>query len=143
VQAFKDAVYGPQHDQEEADAAAERAKGSIASQKRKAAAEVACKEAQNYDWGELADTGKLKDLTVPELKLYLTTHKLPLTGKKELIINRILTHLGKWWSKIMSELTTAFNRIIRASFLRIGCPFGDLHNSIAHQRQLQFSLWLS
>ncbi|KAH8945077.1 hypothetical protein BDL97_12G020900 [Sphagnum fallax] len=95
VQAFKDAVYGPQHDQEEADAAAERAKGSIASQKRKAAAEVACKEAQNYDWGELADTGKLKDLTVPELKLYLTTHKLPLTGKKELIINRILTHLGK------------------------------------------------
>jgi ATP-dependent DNA helicase 2 subunit 1 len=59
VQAFKDAVYGPQHDQEEADAAAERAKGSIASQKRKAAAEVACKEAQNYDWGELADTGKV------------------------------------------------------------------------------------
>jgi ATP-dependent DNA helicase 2 subunit 1 len=95
VQAFKDAVYGPQHDQEEADAAAERAKGSVASQKRKATAEVACKEAQNYDWGELADTGKLKDLTVPELKLYLTTHKLPLTGKKELIINRILTHLGK------------------------------------------------
>lgn len=59
VQAFKDAVYGPQHDQEEADAAAERAKGSIASQKRKAAAEVACKESQNYDWGELADTGKV------------------------------------------------------------------------------------
>lgn len=86
---------------------------------------------------------QLKDLTVPELKLYLTTHKLPLTGKKELIINRILTHLGKWWSRMMSEFTTAFNRIIRASFLRIGCRFGDLHNSIAHQRQLQFSLWLS
>jgi hypothetical protein len=81
---------------------------------------------------------QLKDLTVPELKLYLTTHKLPLTGKKELIINRILTHLGKWWSRMVSELTTAFNRIIRASFLRMGCHFGDLHNSIAHRDSFNF-----
>lgn len=38
---------------------------------------------------------QLKDLTVVELKYYLTAHNLPLTGKKEALINRILTHLGK------------------------------------------------
>lgn len=95
VQAFKDAVYGEKHDFEEAEAEATKAKGSEASQKRKASAEVAAKEAASYNWSELADTGKLKDLTVVELKYYLTAQNLPLTGKKEILINRILTHLGK------------------------------------------------
>lgn len=95
VQAFKDAVYGEKHDFEEAEAEATKAKGSEASQKRKASAEVAAKEAASYNWSELADTGKLKDLTVVELKYYLTAQNLPVTGKKEILINRILTHLGK------------------------------------------------
>lgn len=95
VQAFKDAVYGEKHDFEEAEAEATKAKGSEASQKRKASAEVAVKEAASYNWSELADTGKLKDLTVVELKYYLTAQNLPVTGKKEILINRILTHLGK------------------------------------------------
>lgn len=41
---------------------------------------------------------QLKDLTVQELKLYLSAHGLPLTGKKETLISRILTHMGKWAS---------------------------------------------
>jgi ATP-dependent DNA helicase 2 subunit 1 len=39
--------------------AAEKAKGSVTAQKRKAAAEVASKEANEYNWNELADTGKV------------------------------------------------------------------------------------
>lgn len=38
---------------------------------------------------------QLKDLTVVELKYYLTAHSLPVTGKKEALISRILTHMGK------------------------------------------------
>lgn len=38
---------------------------------------------------------QLKDLTVVELKFYLTAHKLPVGGKKEALISRILTHMGK------------------------------------------------
>eukprot|EP01018_Ginkgo_biloba_P006362 Gb_35352 [translate_table: standard] len=95
VQAFKDVVYGQNYDVEEAEAEAAKAKGSEASQKRKASTEVAVREAETYNWSELADTGKLKDLTVVELKYYLTAHKLPLTGKKDVLINKILTHLGK------------------------------------------------
>lgn len=41
---------------------------------------------------------QLKDLTVQELKYYLSAHGLPLTGKKETLISRILTHMGKWAS---------------------------------------------
>ncbi|KAG0474073.1 hypothetical protein HPP92_015930 [Vanilla planifolia] len=91
VEEFKVAVYGENHDQEEA------AKGnpSQASRKRKAIFEVALKESASYDWDELAENGKLKDLTVMELKTYLTAHSLPVTGKKEALISRILTHLGK------------------------------------------------
>jgi hypothetical protein len=39
---------------------------------------------------------QLKDLTVVELKYYLTAHNLPVAGKKEALISRILTHMGKW-----------------------------------------------
>lgn len=38
---------------------------------------------------------QLKDLTVVELKYYLTAHSLPVAGKKEALISRILTHMGK------------------------------------------------
>ncbi|XP_024517551.1 ATP-dependent DNA helicase 2 subunit KU70 [Selaginella moellendorffii] len=94
VQAFKDTVYGADHDQEEAAAEAERAKGSVTAQKRKAAAEVATKESEKYNWRQLALDGELKKLTVVELKYYLAGKKLPLSGKKEILIERILNDLG-------------------------------------------------
>ncbi|KAK7343219.1 hypothetical protein VNO77_11792 [Canavalia gladiata] len=92
LEEFKTSVYGENYDEE-----SERGIGkpTEASKKRKAHAEFATKECENYDWGELADTGKLKDLTVVELKYYLTAHNLPVSGKKEAIISRILTHMGK------------------------------------------------
>ncbi|PKA60192.1 ATP-dependent DNA helicase 2 subunit KU70 [Apostasia shenzhenica] len=92
MEEFKVAVYGENHDQEEA---AAKASGTEASRKRKVMLEVALKESANYDWAELAENGKLKDLTVVELKNYLTAHSLPVAGKKEALISRILTHLGK------------------------------------------------
>jgi ATP-dependent DNA helicase 2 subunit 1 len=39
---------------------------------------------------------QLKDLTVVELKYYLSGHNLPVSGKKEALVSRILTHMGKW-----------------------------------------------
>lgn len=38
---------------------------------------------------------KLKNLTVGDLKVYLNAHNLPVSGKKEALISRILTHMGK------------------------------------------------
>ncbi|KAF9607521.1 hypothetical protein IFM89_036883, partial [Coptis chinensis] len=81
-------------EEEEADALSSKTE-SDAAKKRKAIHENAAKESEQYDWAKLADSGKLKDLTVVELKYYLTAHSLPLTGKKEFLISRILTHLGK------------------------------------------------
>ncbi|XP_010923465.1 ATP-dependent DNA helicase 2 subunit KU70 [Elaeis guineensis] len=95
LQEFKISVYGENYDQEEANAAAAKGCGSEASRKRKAMAETAARESASYDWADLAENGKLKDLTVVELKYYLTAHNLPVTGKKEALISRILTHLGK------------------------------------------------
>ncbi|KAI0509778.1 hypothetical protein KFK09_010374 [Dendrobium nobile] len=92
IEEFKFAVYGENHDQEEA---AKKGSTTEASKKRKAIYEVALKESASYDWADLAEHGKLKDLTVMELKNYLTAHGLPVTGKKEVLISRILTHLGK------------------------------------------------
>ncbi|XP_027117138.1 ATP-dependent DNA helicase 2 subunit KU70-like isoform X1 [Coffea arabica] len=66
-----------------------------ASRKRKAIADNATKEYSKYDWLELADTGKLKDLTMAELKYYLTANNLSVTGAKAALISRILTHMGK------------------------------------------------
>lgn len=88
---FKISVYG-ENDDGEGDLSKTANEGS---KKRKASAELATKECAGYDWADLADNGKLKDLTAVELKYYLTAHKLPLTGKKEVLISRILTHLGK------------------------------------------------
>lgn len=92
---FKVAVYGETHDQEEAKHEAAKPTASDASKKRKAIAEKAVQECANYDWADLADNGKLKDMTILELKYYLTAHNLPVAGKKEALISRILTHMGK------------------------------------------------
>ncbi|VAI13103.1 unnamed protein product [Triticum turgidum subsp. durum] len=92
IEEFKAAVFGENYDQEEAEAAA--AKGG-ASKKRKAIVDAASQKSAAYDWADLADNGKLKDMTVMDLKTYLTAHGLPVSGKKDAIISRILTHLGK------------------------------------------------
>lgn len=92
LEEFKIAVYGENHDLEEEATAASKSSASEVTKKRKANAEAAVGK---YNWDELADEGKLKDLTVAELKYYLTAHNLPVVGKKEVLINRILTHLGK------------------------------------------------
>ncbi|KAB1668852.1 hypothetical protein ES319_1Z102300v1 [Gossypium barbadense] len=89
AEAFKHSVYGDSYD-EESDMGKE--KMSEASRKRKAIAENAAKD---YDWGNLADKGQLKNLTVGDLKVYLNAHNLPVSGKKEALISRILTHMGK------------------------------------------------
>ncbi|MED6113694.1 ATP-dependent DNA helicase II subunit 1 [Stylosanthes scabra] len=91
LEEFKTSVYGENYE-EECEA---NSKQSEASKKRKAQAEVATKECENYDWNDLADTGKLKDLTVVELKYYLTANNLPVSGKKEALVSRILTHMKK------------------------------------------------
>ncbi|XP_042387305.1 ATP-dependent DNA helicase 2 subunit KU70-like [Zingiber officinale] len=92
---FKVAVYGQNHDQEETEHMAAKASGSEATRKRKMIANKATGESAKYDWEDLAENGKLKDLTVVELKFYLTAHNLPVTGKKDALISRILTHMGK------------------------------------------------
>ncbi|OMO92530.1 hypothetical protein COLO4_17513 [Corchorus olitorius] len=87
IEAFKLSVYGEHYDEE-----SDHLDKGDASRKRKA--EDAAKLSANYDWGNLADNGQLKDLTVAALKTYLNAHNLPVTGKKEALISRILTHMG-------------------------------------------------
>ncbi|KAK1311205.1 ATP-dependent DNA helicase 2 subunit KU70 [Acorus calamus] len=93
IEEFKVAVYGENYE-EESKAAATKTSGP-AARKRKVMAETAVKECANYDWPDLAENGKLKERTVVELKFYLTAHSLPVSGKKEDLISRILTHMGK------------------------------------------------
>ncbi|KAL7124321.1 hypothetical protein ABFS83_14G040700 [Erythranthe nasuta] len=90
---FKLSVYGENYEQE--NELMDTGKTSETSKKRKAVAEHATKEYANYDWSDLADNGKLKELTVAELKIYLSVHNLTVTGKKEALISRVLTHMGK------------------------------------------------
>lgn len=92
LEEFKLSVYGENYDEENEDAT--HGKASNASKKRKQA-EEALKKCAYFDWDKLADDGKLKDLTVQELKHYLTANKLTVAGKKEALISRILTHMGK------------------------------------------------
>uniref|UniRef100_A0A7C9F9K8 ATP-dependent DNA helicase 2 subunit KU70 n=1 Tax=Opuntia streptacantha TaxID=393608 RepID=A0A7C9F9K8_OPUST len=88
LEEFKQSVYGENYHEGDDNIGA-------ASKKRKAIADRAIQESANYDWEDLAENGKLKDLTVTELKYYLSAHNLPVTGKKEALISRILTHMGK------------------------------------------------
>ncbi|XP_065861912.1 ATP-dependent DNA helicase 2 subunit KU70 [Euphorbia lathyris] len=88
VEDFKLSVYGENYDEE----ILGDGKANDASKKRKAAA---ANESTVFNWAELADNGQLKDLTVLQLKCYLISNSLSVTGKKEALISRILTHLGK------------------------------------------------
>ncbi|XP_071702193.1 ATP-dependent DNA helicase 2 subunit KU70 [Rutidosis leptorrhynchoides] len=90
LEEFKVSVFGENYDEEAENAT--RGKANNATKKRKSAAEEKC---AYYDWAKLADDGKLKDLTVTELKCYLTANNLTVAGKKEALISRILTHMGK------------------------------------------------
>ncbi|XP_048130782.1 ATP-dependent DNA helicase 2 subunit KU70 isoform X1 [Rhodamnia argentea] len=92
IEEFKLSVYGDKYD--ESDNAGHK-KVSEASKKRKALADGAVQKSAQYNWDALADSGKLKDLTVVELKFYLSAHDLPVSGKKEDLVKRILTHMGK------------------------------------------------
>ncbi|KAM5569893.1 ATP-dependent DNA helicase 2 subunit KU70 [Rosa sericea] len=92
IEEFKHSVYGENYDEE---SEVGNAKASETTKKRKAAAENAVKEIAKHDWADLADNGKLKNLTVMDLKCYLTANNLPVAGKKEALISRILTHMGK------------------------------------------------
>lgn len=56
LEEFKNSVYGENYDEENENGIG---KPTEASKKRKAHAEFAVKECENYDWGELADTGKV------------------------------------------------------------------------------------
>ncbi|GMP78251.1 hypothetical protein CsSME_00034260 [Camellia sinensis var. sinensis] len=93
LEEFKNTIFGENYD--DGNEFETNGKVSEASRKRKAIAENAANECASYDWSDLADNGKLKDLTVVELKYYLSAHNLPLAGKKEALINRILVHMGK------------------------------------------------
>ncbi|PRQ38078.1 putative DNA helicase transcription regulator SAP family [Rosa chinensis] len=92
IEEFKHSVYGENYDEE---SEVGNAKVSETTKKRKAAAENAVQEIAKHDWADLADNGKLKNLTVMDLKCYLTANNLPVAGKKEALISRILTHMGK------------------------------------------------
>ncbi|KAM6552976.1 hypothetical protein CsatB_013738 [Cannabis sativa] len=93
LEEFKLSIYGDHYD-EEIENAGDK-KESEASKKRKATSEIAVQEYAKYDWSKLADNGELKDLTVTELKYYLTANNIPVAGKKEALISRILSHMGK------------------------------------------------
>lgn len=89
LEEFKNSVYGENYED------GNEGKVSDASRKRKASSENAVKEYSNYDWAKLAEDGQLKDLTAIELKYYLAAHGLPVSGKKEALVTRILNHMGK------------------------------------------------
>lgn len=56
LEEFKTSVYGDNYDEENEPGTE---KPTEASKKRKANAEFATKECENYDWCDLADTGKV------------------------------------------------------------------------------------
>jgi ATP-dependent DNA helicase 2 subunit 1 len=56
IEEFKTSVYGENYDEESEHGTG---KPTEAAKKRKAHTEFAMKECENYDWGELADTGKV------------------------------------------------------------------------------------
>ncbi|KAK9806596.1 hypothetical protein WJX73_006230 [Symbiochloris irregularis] len=89
VLAFRDAVLGPGND---GAGPTKKSAGAGAKRKPDAAAEAA---AADINYKELAQTGELGTLTVPDLKLYCAANGLVKTGKKADIITRIEEHLQK------------------------------------------------
>ncbi|CAL9086261.1 unnamed protein product [Musa textilis] len=59
LEEFKIAVYGENHDQEEADSLSMRGSRSEASRKRKEMAETAERESSRYNWVDLAESGQI------------------------------------------------------------------------------------
>ncbi|WCJ43761.1 ATP-dependent DNA helicase 2 subunit KU70 [Euphorbia peplus] len=104
VEDFKLSVYGEYQDEEivATNAPRKRKAANDAPKKRKAA-----NVPTGYDlnWDEIAENGQLKDLTVPQLMSYLTSKGLDRTGKKEVLINRIITHMED-----LERHKTAINR---------------------------------
>jgi hypothetical protein len=45
-----------------------------------------------FDWAKEIASGRIKKLTIPELKIYLKKHKLTVGGKKEDLVQRIIDH---------------------------------------------------
>ncbi|EPS73529.1 hypothetical protein M569_01226 [Genlisea aurea] len=86
VEEFKASVYGSEFEEEEEEAADKTVK------KRKGHIDDRYGE---YDWPALAESGELKGLRVPELKCYLINNGLPVSGKKDALIARILNHMGR------------------------------------------------
>lgn len=60
LEEFKIAVYGENHDQEEADSMSMRGSRSEASRKRKEMAETAERESSRYNWADLAESGQVR-----------------------------------------------------------------------------------
>lgn len=56
LEEFKTSIYGENYDEESEQGTG---KPTEASKKRKAHSEFAKKECESYDWGELADSGKV------------------------------------------------------------------------------------
>jgi len=50
--------------------------------------------ASNFDWKQLCDNDELSNLTVNDLKIYLSQHSLKLSGRKADLIARIKEHLN-------------------------------------------------
>ena len=49
-------------------------------------------EYNQVDWESLKESGEWKKVTVPQLKVYLKRHKLPVSGPKDDLIRRIEAH---------------------------------------------------
>lgn len=86
IQSFKDSVYGKGYT---ADVDPAAPKGA----KRKATDDAAQAEAAETDWKALVEADGLKKMTVPDLKVYLKAHGLPVSGKKADIVERITEHV--------------------------------------------------
>lgn len=62
---------------------------------------------------------QLKDLTVAALKTYLSAHNLPVGGKKEALITRILTHMGKWAKLKFEDWQISHNVLLIVELCRL------------------------
>ncbi len=59
---------------------------------KKVKTELNAAEYEKFDWPKEISSGRIKKLTIPELKIYLRKYNLTLAGKKEELINRIINH---------------------------------------------------
>ncbi|CAL9756500.1 unnamed protein product [Musa acuminata subsp. burmannicoides] len=126
LEEFKIAVYGENHDQEEADSMSMRGSRSEASRKRKEMAETAERESSRYNWADLAESGQIiAKIVVYHLKLRSlesTEHaEGPDCYRVEVLLNR--TQPFSDWEE-------------RGSDKQNLDPFGQV-NSVWHSSQLE------